>query len=64
MVLDFLSDRAESTKLPNSDGAAIKLACWDMRQFDFFTLSRMSLKLHTYEVLQPSRDNSGEILRS
>ena len=41
--------------------ATINLACQDMRQFAFLTLSRMSFKLHTYKVLQPSRDNRGEI---
>ena len=52
--------------IQNPSGATINLACWDMRQFEFLTLSRISLKLHTctYEVLQPSRDNRGEILCS
>ena len=48
----------------NPNGATINLACLDMRQFEFLTLYRMSLKLHIYEVLQPSRDNRGEILCS
>ena len=50
--------------LQNHDGTTINLACRDMHQFESLTLSRMSLKLHTYEVLQPSRDNWGEILCS
>ena len=39
--------------------ATINLACRDIRQFEFLTLSSVSLKLHTYEVLQPSRDKRG-----
>ena len=50
--------------LRNPDELTINLACWDMQQLEFLTLSRMSFKLHTYEVLQPSRDNRGEILCS
>ena len=50
------------SRLRNPDGATINLACRDMRQFEFLALSRMSLKLHTYEGLKPSRDNRGEIL--
>ena len=34
----------------NHDGATKNLACRDMQQFEFFTLSRMSLKLYTYKV--------------
>ena len=34
----------------NPVGATMKLACRDMQQFEFLSLSRMSLKLHTYEV--------------
>ena len=37
-------------RLRNPDGGTKNLACRDMRQFEFFTLSRMSLKLYTYEV--------------
>ena len=36
-------------KLRNPDWATINLACRDMRQFEFKTLSRMLLNLHTYE---------------
>ena len=42
--------------LRNLDGSTVNLAYWDMRQIEFLTLSRMSLKLHTYEALQPLRD--------
>ena len=60
----IINGKEDTNKVRNPDGATINLACWDMRQFEFLTLSRMSLNLHTYEVLQLSRDNMGEILRS
>ena len=43
----------------NTDGTTKNLACWNMRKNVFLTLSRMSLNLNTYEVLQPTRDNRG-----
>ena len=57
------SSNMQNIYLRSPHGATINLACRDMRQFKFLTFSRMSLKLHLYEVLQPSRDKRGEILR-
>ena len=36
--------------LRKRDGATINLAGRDIRHLEFLTLSRMSLKLHSYEV--------------
>ena len=40
-------------------GATINLACRDIQQFELMTLSRISLKLHTYEVLYNPREITG-----